>query len=687
MGKSGRIPRSLPLQMITSFVFVIMFTALIIGIPAFLLIRGQLNRQAWTQVDQGTRAAQALYAAHQHKIESIADLTAQRPTLHEFILDENSEGLENYLHTLQVSAEIDWIIICDANKGDIMSTLPLKGMEPCQNWETSSMYWESGTTPNQAWIIGVSWIKKDDIPRIKVIVGTALDQEFTNQMHVETGLEHSIYANDKLISSSFAVGNAVQIETRPGAEFLEQRTFKVGVDSYYAASFALNGELKAEVALSILEIVDTQKQMIIILLGSILAVAISGSWLGVYIARRISNPLVQLTQAAEKFSQGDLETPVMASDQVQEVSRVARVLENARIDLQQTLTRLQNEQDWVSHLLESIVEGIMTLDPKCNISYFSQGAERITGWRTEDVLGKPCDQVFKLANPKERFSQFMPHPGERHKVIVILDDGRQATLAITGAHMAPSDASHAENILVFRDISEEEAINRLVGQFLANIVHEFRTPLSALSASIELLQDQVDDLTLEEVHELLGSLHLGILGLQTLIDNLLEGASIQAGHFRVAPQRVDLGIMISEAALTLHPLLEKYGQRLVVTLPAEIPVVNADSRRIVQVLVNLISNAHKFGPADEVINLSVLVDQEWARIKISDRGSGIPVESQEFLFYPFSHGSSSNAGAGLGLSVVKAIINAHGGQTGVENRPGGGAIFWFTLPIATGDLI
>jgi len=685
MPRLARIPRSLPLQMITSFVFVIMFTALILGIPAFLLIRGQLNQQAWSQVDQGTRAAQALYAAHQHKVESIADLTAQRPTLHEFILDENSQALENYLQTLQESAEIDWILICNADQEDIISTLPLRGSTPCQDWKTSSIYGNTAETSNQAWMIGISWIEKDDIPKIKVIVGTALDQDFTDQMQVETGLEHSIYADDALISSSFEMDNAVQIESHPGTEYPEQRTFKVGSDSYYAASFALDSDLEAEVALSILEIIDTQKQMIIILLGSILTVTISGSWLGVYIARRISNPLVQLTQAAEKFSQGDLKTPVKASDQVQEVSRVARVLENARIDLQRTLTRLQNEQDWTRHLLESIVEGIMTLDPEGIISYFSQGAESITGWKRDDVLGKPCDQVFKLANPNEVFSQFTPPPGERNKVIVVVDDGRQATLAITGAHMAPSDASHAQNILVFRDISEEEAINRLVGQFLANIVHEFRTPLSALSASTELLQDQVDDLTLEEVQELLSSLHLGILGLQTLIDNLLEGASIQAGHFRVAPQQVDLGIMIAEAALTLQPLLEKYGQRLVVTLPAEIPMVYADSRRVVQVLVNLISNAHKFGPADEEISLTVHVKQDWARINISDRGSGVPIESQESLFYPFTHEDSANAGAGLGLSVVKAIVNAHGGQTGAENRPEGGAIFWFTLPVAKGE--
>ncbi len=715
MAKLARIARSLPLQMIASFIFVILLSALILGLPAFLLIRRQLNQQAWSQVDQGIRTAQALYAARQHEVESFADLTAQRPTLHEYILNENWQALENYLETLQASAEIDWILICDPDEGVLVSTLPMKGSELCQTWMTSTMYWESVIDGNQAWIVGGSQVERVDMAGINIIVGIAFDQNFTERMKNETGLEHSIYAEGKLppiergvlppmergilppmergvlISSSFGVEDAIEVESRQNINSNEDtnkcsyQTFKVGHESYYAASCPLNDNLEAEVALSIGEIIDTQNQMILILVGSIFAVTVSGSWLGVLLARRISSPLVQLTQAAENFSQGDLDTPVKTSDQVEEVSRVARVLENARVDLQQTLTHLQDEQAWVRHLLESIVEGILTLDPEGKITYFSQGAERITGWKREDAIGKSCDEVFQLADPKKRFSKHTPYPGERNKVLVVLDGGQQVTLAITGARMAPTEAGDAQSILVFRDISDEEAINRLVGQFLANIVHEFRTPLSALSASTEILQDQVDDLTLAEVHELLGSLHLGIFGLQTLIDNLLEGASIQAGHFGVAPQEVDLGSMIAEAAKTIEPLLEKYGQRLVITLPVEIPKVYADTRRIVQVIVNLISNAHKFGPADREIDINVQVNRDWVRVEICDHGSGIPVEDPESLFFPFTRGHSVKAGAGLGLSVVKAIVNAHHGKTGVENRPGGGAIFWFTLPTVRGE--
>jgi signal transduction histidine kinase len=171
-----------------------------------------------------------------------------------------------------------------------------------------------------------------------------------------------------------------------------------------------------------------------------------------------------------------------------------------------------------------------------------------------------------------------------------------------------------------------------------------------------------------------------------LIDNLLESASMETGRFRVYPRPSDLGAIIAEATHMTQPLQEKYGQWLVVEMPATIPLVQADSRRIVQVLVNLLFNAIKYSPDETKITLGVEINQGWVRISIADRGPGIPpgIKKDE-LFYQFVHYDAEDAksrhGVGLGLSVVKAIIEAHNGQVGVDNRPGGGAIFWFTLPV------
>ena len=278
----------------------------------------------------------------------------------------------------------------------------------------------------------------------------------------------------------------------------------------------------------------------------------------------------------------------------------------------------------------------------------------------------------------------IPAPGGRSKIALKLADGRQAILAFTGARLLPPEGGDARVALVFRDISEEEAMHRLLGHFLARVSHEFRTPLSAVAAAVELLMDQAADMSTDEIQELLTSLHLGVLNLQKLVDNLLESANIEAGRFQVRPRPCNLDEIIAEAVRTMQPLLSKHGQRLTVELPASIPVVQADPRRTVQVVVNLLSNASKYGPINAEIIIGVSVAHGWVRVTVSDEGPGIAAKRRADLFERFaaSEGTSGDrqAGFGLGLSVVKAIVEGHNGQVGVDDRPGGGSVFWFTLP-------
>jgi signal transduction histidine kinase len=120
-------------------------------------------------------------------------------------------------------------------------------------------------------------------------------------------------------------------------------------------------------------------------------------------------------------------------------------------------------------------------------------------------------------------------------------------------------------------------------------------------------------------------------------------------------------------------------------LPAAIPIVRADARRTVQVLVNLLSNASRYGPDDGEIEVGAAVSGEWVRVAVGDTGPAVPPEFRDNLFrrfvYPPSGNDKAQVGAGLGLSVVKAIVEGHGGQVGVEDRQGGGSVFWFTLPV------
>jgi signal transduction histidine kinase len=700
---------SLAIQMILSFMTLVLLAAVAAGLPAIWLICEQLERQAWAQVAQGSRTAQALYAAKQNEITDLAILTAQRPTLHKLLTQEDPGALSAYLRTFQVGAGLDLVLLCDsegrviAQAEDLISDIvgaESQNQALCTARIPAGFHVVSTGSASQVRLMATHSIS-DEAPNSlgKVIVNMALDDQFAAQMRTQTGLEHTLLVDGQPVATSLAGGVAARQSVH--VDVLDDAlrgTFNLDGNLHYITRFLLSEPgLEAEVALAVADVTTTQRRVVWTLVGSLLAEAAVGSLVGAFLARRISRPLAHLANSAAALTKGDLTRPVAVEARVQEVTMVAQALEGARADLQRTLVQLRQEKAWVDHLLEAIVEGIMTLDRRGHITFFSQGAERITGWKRDQVMGRPCDQVFRPAEADEPFTRLIPTPGQRCKIPVELRHEHQAILSISGARLLPPASDDVKPpgltpekeqlVLVFRDVSEEEAMHRLLGHFLANVAHEFRTPLSALAASVELLLDQAPVLSATELQELLTSLHLGVLGLQTLVDNLLESANIEAGRFRVYPRPSNLGEIIAEAIRTMQPLLDKHSQRLIVELPAAIPVVQTDPRRTAQILVNLLSNASKYGPDDAEIVISAMVHEGWVRVMVIDQGPGIAPEYRKALFHRFVHPSLANDkaqyGAGLGLSVVRAIVEAHGGEVGVKDRPGGGSIFWFTLPVVS----
>jgi len=682
---------SLPIQMILGFVALVLLTAAAVGLPSLFLMRNQLQHQAREQVRQGMLATQALYDATRDELESMATLTAQRPTLRQLLSNQHYAEVPPYLDTLQPGLDLDLLLVCTA-EGHLAADSGQLPVDPCAGGIIPGFQAIAGSGTPQAWLLAMEQaVGETGEPLGSVWVGRELDDELLAHLQAQTGLEQTLLMAGQPLASSLS-GRAPAGVNRAG----EPARMAVDGQDFYTQSFPLGtGELQAEVALDVADLGATQAELGWALAGSILGAVVVASLLGTYLAGRISSPLGHLAQVAAAMGQGStpgevataLESSLAVETRVREVAQVAQALETARRDLQRSVNQLQQEKRWIDHLLESIVEGIVTLDRRGYITFFSHGAEHITGWPRDQVLGRPCDAVFKPLEAEVPFSKLIPPPGQRRKISIELSDGRQAILAVTGARLMPPERGDALVALVFRDISEEEAVHRLLGHFLANVAHEFRTPLSALAASVELLLDQAPELSPGELEELLVTLHLGVLGLQTLIDNLLESASIETGHFRVYPRPCRVATVIAEAVELMQPLLLKHGQRLVVEMPAAMPVVQADPRRTVQVLNNLLSNAIKYGPDDAEIEVCAAVEGRWVRLSVADRGPGIRTEGRKDLFRRFVHPSSDDnggarVGAGLGLSVVKAIVEGHGGQVGIEGRPGGGSIFWFTLPRA-----
>jgi PAS domain S-box-containing protein len=705
---------SLCSQLLFGFIALVLLTAAATGLPAIKLIGNQLGQRAWMQVEQGAEAAWALYQARQSEIENLVIQITERPTLRELLARGDQASLNSYLQTIQTDAGLDLMLVCAPNRRIVAQS----GLAVTENMCLAGQFsgfriiQAKGTIPS-VWLLAVRPISDKEVDSLgQVIAGIAMNEKFATQMAAQTGLEHTLLVRGRPVIASFPGGlmarsplaarteaNAPALTrslSSPLSTFLERYAFSLNDQPYYAAQFPLAAgreveltyNLAVEVTLAVTDITAIRQRLAWTLIGSALVGAGLGSVLVLQLARRISQPLAHVTEAITRLGRGDLATPVPTLPWMPELALVASALEATRLNLQRRLNVLQEEQAWSSHLLASLAEGIITFDAYGRIAFFSQGAERITGWSREEVIGHRCDDILRPANTNQPLSQLMPALGRHTKIVVILPDHRQATLAMTGARFSP-EGYPAQTAIVFRDISEEETRHRLVGHFLANIAHEFRTPLASLAASVELLLDHAPTLSRAEFKRLLTSFRLGVLGLQTLVDNLLESASIEAGRFRVSPRPSNLADLVTEVTATLRPLLAKRNQTLRLEIPVTVPLAQADPGRTSQVLVNLLANATKYSPPATEITVSLTVEAGWMRVNVADRGPGVPQEYRADLFRLFTRdwtGSNDHParnGTGLGLSVVKAIVEAQGGQVGVDDRSGGGAIFWFTLPVVT----
>jgi signal transduction histidine kinase len=219
---------------------------------------------------------------------------------------------------------------------------------------------------------------------------------------------------------------------------------------------------------------------------------------------------------------------------------------------------------------------------------------------------------------------------------------------------------------------------------LATVAHELRGPLSALATSSELLAEDFGRLDPEQIKGMLAAMRRRTIWLQGLVENLLCAATIREGRLQLYRQPLSLGDLLADVEAVTGPLLAQRGQWLRIRHAAGLPDVLADSRRLGQVLVNLILNASKFGQPNTPIDVTVSRRAGGVRVAVGDRGPGVSAEHAQRLFEPYyrapATAGSGKDGVGLGLSIVKSIVEAHGGRVGVDSRRGGGASFWFTIP-------
>ncbi|MFQ5944024.1 MAG: PAS domain S-box protein [Anaerolineales bacterium] len=232
-----------------------------------------------------------------------------------------------------------------------------------------------------------------------------------------------------------------------------------------------------------------------------------------------------------------------------------------------------------------------------------------------------------------------------------------------------------------------EELDQIKSSFLANMSHELRTPLNSIIGFSRLLADGLAGELAGQQHEFVEDIHGSGQDLLTLINDLLDLSKIEAGQLELHPESISFEELAQETIDTVLPLVQQKGQELIGDIPSDLPPLNADRFRIKQVLLNLLSNAHKFTPEGGSITARAYVLDETALLcSVMDTGIGIPAESLDMIFEEFRQAGNSPArdihGTGLGLPISRQLIEMHGGTIWVESTKGEGSTFSFLLPLS-----
>lgn len=421
-----------------------------------------------------------------------------------------------------------------------------------------------------------------------------------------------------------------------------------------------------------------------------LVLGAAGLLLAFLMARRIGGPLKSLTESAVRLGQGDFSTsiPVYGSP---EVAALGSTMDAMRRDLIELTTSLRQREAEARAMLQGVVEGVFAVDEERRVRYMNEQAGRMLGLDPADAVGRFCGEVLRPCGAEGARSCAETCPivaardsGKAHATEVLEGNtGSRRVVVVTSAA-----AVDGMQVQVMRDETELEAVRRARDSILANISHEFRTPLAAQQVSIELLRDGLRGLPRDQLEELVASLQRGTLRLTRLIDNLLESIRIESGQLAIRRQPVDLAEVVQGARELIEGLIVQRRQTLAIGIPEELPVVRGDAQRLTQVVTNLLANANKFGPEGSTIRIGAAAASGEVSMWVEDEGPGVPDLNGGSIFERFYRSVDQEPeprGLGLGLWIVKSIVERHGGRVAVCRAAGGGTRFTIVLPAGGHD--
>ena len=394
--------------------------------------------------------------------------------------------------------------------------------------------------------------------------------------------------------------------------------------------------------------------------------------------------------------------------QQQQSQAYLQLVEFQRDELQQKQLQLQKSEQRYRHLVELSPEMIAVVAAG-KFEYINLAGVELIGADSElTVIGKPV-QDFICAQEQEFEQQRLVQSSKKQKAVVKTQlrrvDGQLVNVEVTSIAVTYSNEPALQ--LIVRDLTEhqrrqeaqlqlqvaeatkqelakalsqQQQLNKLKSRFISTASHEFRTPLTTILSSAELLQDYADQWTLQKKTQHLSRIVATVKQMTELLSDLLYVAQAEAGKLKFQPTSIDLVDFCRKLVDDLQMTTEKHN--IVFNSPADLSAVMMDEKLLRQILSNLLSNAIKYSPDGGEVSLTVIAESDAVVFCIQDSGIGVPQLEQDKLFDSFHRASNVGtiSGTGLGLAIVKQAVDLHRGRITVESSLGHGTTFTMTLP-------
>ncbi len=416
----------------------------------------------------------------------------------------------------------------------------------------------------------------------------------------------------------------------------------------------------------------------------------AGLWFSSRLTTRALRPVSVLSQAVRRLGQGDLEARALV-EHAGEIGQLAKdfnaMAGRLKSYRESSLGELLQAQQASQAAIDSLPDPVIVFGLQGGILNVNQSAEHVLGLSLE-AQGDPMVRV--QPDLREMLERVRTHvlggkgayipKGYEEAIRVDTPEGARFFLPRASPVYGEASGISAATVIL-QDVTRLKRFDELKNDLVATVAHEFRTPLTSLRMAIHLCADEVVGPLNEKQADLLHAARQDCERLQNIVDDLLDLSSIQSGRLELQVRSVSVAQLLDTVVGAQEFAAEQKAIHLQTSIAPGVERLELDPDRIVLVLSNLLTNAIRHTARGGRVELRVERSEGAARFEVIDPGEGIPPEYQKRVFEKFFQvPGRKSGGAGLGLSIAREIVEAHGGEIGVESHPGRGSRFWFTLP-------